>query len=152
MRSTSSPSLPLPKNELTAPSYDLDWPIECDDEYWEDPSRPFVQPPGAGPSIIQHFTQFIKLCIILGNTHRTIVSPSHLQLALVKCAEYGFGLGQYASKKPKIFMHAKDEDWQRRVIMQLDSELNKWQEALPAHRTSLPLPPIHTNPIPLRLQ
>lgn len=92
--------------------YDLEWPIECDDEYWEDLVHPFVQPSGK-PSTVMYFTQFIKLCNILGNTRRTI----------------------YASKRSKISMDAKDQDWQRRVIMQFDSELNKWQEGLPAHRT-----------------
>jgi hypothetical protein len=101
----------------------LEWPTECDDEYWEDPVNPFVQPPGQ-PSKVEHFTQFIKLCIILGNTQRTI----------------------YANKKPRIFMNAKDDDWQRRVIMQLDSELNKWQDSLPLH---LRWNPYEENPLKL---
>ena len=62
-------------------SFDIDLPTECDDEYWEDPVNPFIQPADQ-PSKVQHFTQFIKLCIILGNTQRTIVSRAFFSLSL----------------------------------------------------------------------
>lgn len=90
--------------------FDLEWPRECDDEYWEDPINPWRQP-SSKPSSVQFFTQFIKLCAIQGNTQRTI----------------------YANKKPRIFRNLKDEEWQRRVILELDSELNQFQAELPSH-------------------
>ncbi|TFK99785.1 fungal-specific transcription factor domain-containing protein [Pterulicium gracile] len=90
--------------------FDLEWPKECDDEYWEDPVHPFKQPLGK-PSNIQFFTQFIKLCMIQGNVQRNI----------------------YANKKPRVFRHLKDEEWLRRIVLHLDAELNQFQAELPAH-------------------
>ena len=57
-------------------SFNLDLPIECDDEYWEpeDPAMAFKQPAGK-PSA----NQFFNCCIRLNRIHmfalRTIVSP-----------------------------------------------------------------------------
>lgn len=58
-------------------SYDLDFPVECDDEYWytDDPSLAFKQPPGK-PSKVSFFRHFIKLCQIHGRALRTIVRLS----------------------------------------------------------------------------
>lgn len=59
-------------------SFDLDLPIECDDEYWtnDDPSLAFVQPPGKSSSVTC-FVQFAKLGFITGAALRTLVI-SHL--------------------------------------------------------------------------
>jgi hypothetical protein len=56
-------------------SYNLDLPVECDDEYMEnaDPSLAFKQPPGK-PSRIAYFNAHINLLLILGSAQRTIVS------------------------------------------------------------------------------
>ncbi|KAG9309253.1 fungal-specific transcription factor domain-containing protein [Chiua virens] len=53
--------------------FDLDYPIECDDEYWEhpDPEQAFKQPPDK-PSTVSYFVSFIKLNNILSFAHRTI--------------------------------------------------------------------------------
>ncbi|TFL01003.1 fungal-specific transcription factor domain-containing protein [Pterulicium gracile] len=91
--------------------HDLEWPREVDDEYWEDPIHPWKQPADKPPSNVQFFTQYIKLCNIEGNAQRTI----------------------YANKKPRVFRNLKDEEWQKRVILELDSELNHFQVELPAH-------------------
>jgi len=55
-------------------SFDLDLPIECDDEYWEssDPELAFVQPPGR-PSDLVYWTTFLKLLDICSLAQRTIV-------------------------------------------------------------------------------
>lgn len=49
-------------------------PLECDDEYWEnpDPQQCFKQPP-AKPSVIVYFNVYIKLNQILAFLLRTIV-------------------------------------------------------------------------------
>jgi hypothetical protein len=58
-------------------SFDLDPPIECDDEYWEnqDPDKAWKQPPGK-PSSMAYFNQFLKLGDVLGHALRTIVCPT----------------------------------------------------------------------------
>ena len=56
-------------------SFDLEFPAECDDEYWEhpDPSKAFRQPPGK-PSTVSAFVLTLKLNRILAFALRTIVS------------------------------------------------------------------------------
>lgn len=60
---------------LFNPSFDLDLPVECDDEYWspEDPKDAFTQPPGK-PSKMSYFIAYLKLSQILAFALRTIVS------------------------------------------------------------------------------
>ena len=55
-------------------SFDLDLPVECDDEYWdnEDPEKRFKQPPNK-PSLITSFNLSLKLHQILAFSLRTIV-------------------------------------------------------------------------------
>lgn len=56
-------------------SFDIDLPIECDDEYWfhPDPAQAFKQPPGK-PSKLSFFVSLIKLNQILAFALRTVVS------------------------------------------------------------------------------
>lgn len=56
-------------------SFDVDLPVDCDDEYWDldDPELSFKQPPGK-PSTASYHIAFIKLIDILGYAMRTIVS------------------------------------------------------------------------------
>jgi hypothetical protein len=55
-------------------SFDLDLPIECDDEYWEnpDPNLAFKQPPGK-PSTVAYFNSSLQLGHVMGYVLRTIV-------------------------------------------------------------------------------
>lgn len=64
-------------NALFCPSFDLDLPAECDDEYWSppDPKDAFKQPPGK-PSEMSFFIAYLKLSQILAFALRTIVSNS----------------------------------------------------------------------------
>ena len=56
-------------------SFDLDLPVECDDEYWSpaDPKDAFKQPAGK-PSKMSFFIAYLKLSQILAFALRTIVS------------------------------------------------------------------------------
>lgn len=56
-------------------SFDLDLPIDCDDEYWEhpDPEKRWKQPPGK-PSLVAAFLCYLKLNQVLAFSLRTIVS------------------------------------------------------------------------------
>jgi len=55
-------------------SYDLDFPLEVDDEYWDtgDSETNFKQPNHL-PSKITAFNQFIKLSEIIAFTTKTLV-------------------------------------------------------------------------------
>ena len=58
-------------------SFDLDFPLDVDDEYWEndDPEKAFKQPPDI-PSTMSFFISCLKLSQIKSLTLRTIVSYS----------------------------------------------------------------------------
>jgi hypothetical protein len=55
-------------------SFDIDLPVECDDEYWEhpDPAQRFKQPPNK-PSYATAFIIYIKILQILWLSLRTVV-------------------------------------------------------------------------------
>ena len=64
-----------PEINYVSNSFDLELPLEVDDDYWEhpDPAQAFKQPPGM-PSSISFFNCFLKLTQILAFGLRTIVS------------------------------------------------------------------------------
>ena len=96
-------------------SFDVDFPTDVDDKYWtgDDPSKLFVQPPGEY-SGAGYFVCNLKLNLIHAHALRTIYSPDKDRL-IAK-------LGQY--------------EWERRVVIELDSALNKWIDTVPDHRES----------------
>lgn len=67
---------------LLSSSVDIDFPLECDDEFWEsdDPNLAFNQPPGQ-PSTVAYFIFALKLRQILGLALRTIVELFHSNIA-----------------------------------------------------------------------
>ncbi|KAH9481989.1 ABC-transporter-regulating transcription factor [Psilocybe cubensis] len=93
-------------------AYDLDYPIECDDEYWDTGDREtcFRQPEGK-PCSISAFVALIKLCEILGFVLRTL----------------------YSNKKTRILSGFLGSRWEGRMVAELDSTMNKWKESLPSH-------------------
>lgn len=97
-------------------SYDVDFPIECDDEYWTptDPNQAFTQPLGK-PSIISGFVYHIKLCEILAFSLKTL----------------------YSTKKSKLLSGLTGNQWERQVVAELDSAMNNWKDSLPPHRAFL---------------
>ncbi|KAF7306061.1 Zn(2)-C6 fungal-type domain-containing protein [Mycena chlorophos] len=92
--------------------YDLELPIEVDDEYWEhpDPNQRMKQPPGK-PSLVTYFNCHIRLCEILGSTLRRL----------------------YASNKSRILMGLTGSDWEQRAVAELDSAMNEFLGSLPEH-------------------
>jgi hypothetical protein len=64
-------------------SLDLDLPLECDDEFWEDG---FQQPPGK-PSSIAFFNCYLRLLDIHAYAMRSIV---RLLLSLMSLAAHPF--------------------------------------------------------------
>ncbi|KAF9064495.1 fungal-specific transcription factor domain-containing protein [Rhodocollybia butyracea] len=92
--------------------YDADLPVECDDEYWEnpDPELAFKQPPGK-PSTISSFNTYIKLNVLLSMALRTI----------------------YAINKSKILLGFGGSQWEQHIVAELDSALNQWVDSVPDH-------------------
>ncbi|KAJ7587342.1 fungal-specific transcription factor domain-containing protein [Mycena floridula] len=103
--------------------FDLDLPIECDDEYWEhpDPALAFKQPPGQ-PSRIAYFILSIKLMKLLAFSLRTI----------------------YSINKSKILLGLVGHQWEQHIVAEIDSALNKWIDSVPDH---LRWDPNRENPI-----
>ncbi|KAJ6608507.1 fungal-specific transcription factor domain-containing protein [Mycena sp. CBHHK59/15] len=103
--------------------FDVDPPLEVDDEYWEDAARPFEQPPGV-PSRVAFFNCLLRLNHILGFSLKLL----------------------YSLNKTKVVL-AIDDAWEEHIVAELDSVLNRWRDEVPEH-PSVVLPPIVR---PLRL-
>ncbi|KAF9467428.1 fungal-specific transcription factor domain-containing protein [Collybia nuda] len=93
--------------------FDIEFPIECDDEYWNhpDPSLNFQQPPGK-PSSMSFFICYLRLMDILAYAMRYIYSIKAPNL------EFGHGLRRYSDQQ---------------IIVDLDSALNSWMDSVPDH-------------------
>ncbi|KAF8066999.1 fungal-specific transcription factor domain-containing protein [Lyophyllum atratum] len=105
--------------------FDIDMPIECDDEYWEhpDPELRWRQPtPHKTPSIVVYFNVYIRLNQILAFLLRTV----------------------YAINKSKILLGFVGQQWEENIVAELDSALNAWVDNLPDH---LRWDPTRTNDI-----
>lgn len=78
-RRVSSAAFPYPPRSSDSAvhviSIDVDYPTECDDEYWQshDPDQAFKQPPGK-PSNVSFFNANLRLKSIQVFCLRTIVS------------------------------------------------------------------------------
>ncbi|KAL0060683.1 Gypsy retrotransposon integrase-like protein 1 [Marasmius tenuissimus] len=92
--------------------FDLELPVECDDEYWEneDPEKAFQQPPGK-PSAVSSFIATIKLCEILAMVLRAM----------------------YPLKKSQLVVGILADSWEQKMVAELDSTLNDWKGKLPEH-------------------
>ncbi|KAJ7646785.1 fungal-specific transcription factor domain-containing protein [Roridomyces roridus] len=92
---------------MTDDDYDVDYPLQVDDEYWDhfDPQRKFQQPAGK-PSQSAFITAYIKLMEILGMAQKTI----------------------YSVKRPQ-----RGAEWTQTAVAKLDSALNEWLDAIPEH-------------------
>ncbi|KAF8992801.1 fungal-specific transcription factor domain-containing protein [Cyathus striatus] len=90
--------------------FDLDMPVECDDEYWEhpDPGLRFKQPEGV-PSSVTTFNQIWGLTKIMA-----------------------FAMGTIYSAKSKSWVWILQE-WPQYIVTELDSALNNWISSLPEH-------------------
>ncbi|KAF9268428.1 hypothetical protein L218DRAFT_615739 [Marasmius fiardii PR-910] len=117
----------------TSDDFDLDLPIECDDEFWEnpDPEKAFVQPEGK-PSIVSFFTTLLRLLDIVSFAQRTL----------------------YAVRKSELWsgMGISGIDWKRKAVMQLDSALNNFVDTIPEHHERLPVKWNPKNPDPVFFQ
>ncbi|KAI0644481.1 fungal-specific transcription factor domain-containing protein [Trametes meyenii] len=92
--------------------FDVDPVEECDDEYWvtEDPEMAFKQPPGK-PCKVTFINSLNSLLQILAFASRTI----------------------YTINKSKALLGFVGEEWEERIVAELDSALNKWIDTVPDH-------------------
>ncbi|KAJ7171366.1 fungal-specific transcription factor domain-containing protein [Mycena filopes] len=89
--------------------FDLEMPIACDDAYWEDPVRPFVQPPGV-PSTVLYFNAILRLNNLLAACLKLLYSLSKVRIVF-----------------------SMDEAWEENIVAELDSALNRWRDQVPEH-------------------
>ncbi|KAJ7495521.1 fungal-specific transcription factor domain-containing protein [Mycena latifolia] len=100
--------------------FDQEPPLEVDDEYWEHPTRPFMQPAGV-PSRVTFFATLLRLNHILSFSLKTLYS-------LMKVRS----------------VYAIDDAWEENVVVELDSALNRWRDEVPEH---LRWDPARTDPV-----
>ncbi len=103
----------------------------CDDEYWLTPEGEpsFKQPPDK-PSRVTAFVYMLRLGQILAFAMRTIVSGLARAMGPALTMIYL----QYATNKSRAQLGRSDEQWEQRIVADLDSALNKWSDSLPSHR------------------
>ncbi|KAG1816057.1 fungal-specific transcription factor domain-containing protein [Suillus subaureus] len=91
--------------------FDVDLPLEVDDEYWEtnDPEKAFQQPPGK-PSKIAGFNSYLKLTKISAYALRTI----------------------YALDRSKLLVSAARPRWHE-VLNRLSAAMTEWVDSVPPH-------------------
>lgn len=91
--------------------FDVDLPLEVDDEYWEtkDPEKAFQQPPGK-PSKIAGFNSYLKLTKISAYALRTI----------------------YALDRSKLLVSAARPRWHE-VLNHLSTAMTEWVDSVPSH-------------------
>ncbi|KAJ3878183.1 putative fungal-specific transcription factor [Lentinula edodes] len=92
--------------------YDVDFPVDCDDEYWDqsDPDSNFKQPAGT-PSKVSYFIHYLKLMDILAYSMRAI----------------------YPIRQTKLVSGRPVMKPTQQLIAELDSLLNQWLDAMPEH-------------------
>ncbi|KZP00590.1 hypothetical protein CALVIDRAFT_533589 [Calocera viscosa TUFC12733] len=92
--------------------FDVEFPHECDDEYWEpdENGKRFVQPNNK-PSVVSFFLCYLRLMQILAFALRTI----------------------YSINKSKVLLGFVGSRWEQHIVAELDSALNKWIDSVPAH-------------------
>ncbi|KAJ7647924.1 fungal-specific transcription factor domain-containing protein [Roridomyces roridus] len=91
---------------IHAEEYDVDPPLEVDDEYWE---NGFVQPPDK-PSALSFFVQLVRVSEILANALGRLYAPKRLK-----------------TRKGWTTEHEKE------AVAELDSLLNHFLDTIPAH-------------------
>ncbi|KAJ4482473.1 fungal-specific transcription factor domain-containing protein, partial [Lentinula aciculospora] len=92
--------------------FDLDLPIDCDDEFWlpSNSEEPFKQPPDK-PSKIAFIISFLEVSFILSYALRTI----------------------YSINKSKSFLGYTGQGWEERLVAELNSKINNWEAQIPTH-------------------
>ncbi|KAG7098328.1 hypothetical protein E1B28_000289 [Marasmius oreades] len=98
---------------LREEDFDAEMPVECDDEFWDQNAFPYLvsNQPLDKPSKISAFVCLIRLYSISAFAMRTI----------------------YSIKKSRLISGVFGDQWERRVINELDASMRHWQLSLPQH-------------------
>ncbi|KAF9076758.1 fungal-specific transcription factor domain-containing protein [Rhodocollybia butyracea] len=98
---------------ITTEDFDVDLPVDCDDEYWQGPNSEIAFKPPARPSSASYIKCLIKLLDILAHAIGTI----------------------YAVRREDIWtaMGLSELEWNQKIVAELDSLLNNWVDDLPGH-------------------
>ncbi|KAI4528611.1 hypothetical protein K525DRAFT_148198, partial [Schizophyllum commune Loenen D] len=97
---------------LSRDDIDCEYPVECDDEYWDtgDPETSWKQPEGK-PSFATCSVFNLRLLEIL------TFALKHL----------------YCTARSRISMGHVGPEWEKKIAAQLDAAMNKWIDELPEH-------------------
>ena len=130
-------------------SFDIDFPLEVDDEYWvpNDPShRPFTQPPGK-PSTVSGFVGMLKLTQIMAHALRTIVRhlSSFKKTMSTRDLPRIALFFKYCIDKSKVLLGLVSDDWPQQIVSQLNTALDEWVESVPEHRMYLEFLSLESN-------
>ncbi|KAI0682882.1 fungal-specific transcription factor domain-containing protein [Cytidiella melzeri] len=108
---TMSPQLGRPCG-VQYEDFDLDLPVECDDEYWiqTETTVHFVQPLDKNPTVA-FFNCFLRLNQIQAFAMRTV----------------------YSTSKSKTILGFVGPQWEERIVADLDSALINWMDSIPPH-------------------
>ncbi|KAK0473316.1 fungal-specific transcription factor domain-containing protein [Armillaria luteobubalina] len=92
--------------------FDIGFPLECDDIYWNhpDPARRFRQPADR-PSALSFFVCLLKLVNTIAYVKRSI----------------------YHTRNPMILMGGQRRPPETEIVSSLDSFLNQWLQSVPEH-------------------
>ncbi|KAJ7911379.1 fungal-specific transcription factor domain-containing protein [Mycena leptocephala] len=101
--------------------FDIELPLECDDEFWEHPIHPFQQPASV-PSRIKFFNTMIRLQHILSFSLKTL----------------------YGLRKFRDLFTTDQNAFEEKIVAEFDSALNIWRDQIPEH---LRWDPTHADPV-----
>ncbi|KAH8817784.1 fungal-specific transcription factor domain-containing protein [Flagelloscypha sp. PMI_526] len=102
-------------SNVSAEDIEVDYPTECDDEYWiihPNGDVTFKQPPNK-PSVATGFCVHLRLCELYAVSMRTLFASSRSR------ALFGGGVG--------------GDEWENKIVTELDSSLNRWLDGVPDH-------------------
>ncbi|KAL0950434.1 hypothetical protein HGRIS_010385 [Hohenbuehelia grisea] len=92
--------------------YDLDLPVECDDEYWVvHNKRLYFQQPHNKPSRVAFFNSYLQVSQMCAWALYTLYGPNRLLIDL--------GL--------------VGPEWNQKLVTEMGSFLNKWHDSVPQH-------------------
>ncbi|KAK7033440.1 fungal-trans domain-containing protein [Favolaschia claudopus] len=92
---------------LTGDRYDVEFPVEIDDEYLD---KGWDQPTGK-PSQLSYFVCHVRLCRILSDAMRRLYGP----------------------KREKVLLGWNGPEWEQRIVTEFDSTMNDFLDLIPAH-------------------
>lgn len=118
-------------------SFDVDLPLEVDDEYWEHPdiNLAFRQPTGK-PSLVTAFNSWIRLTQITAFAVRTLVWCIICYVLWIPISRV-----QYSIDKSQGLLHLLGAKWRSRMIDKMNAALAQWYDTVPNHRKISPFKP-----------